>query len=132
MNEFKTAVLGVIIIALYTVIYNAILANMTGLIIGLLPFSVFIPLIITFLVGIKLNDEFKTSLLYGILLGLVYVTIDAMIKGFFDLRAYNIPVTYIILFMAVFAASCAIGSRVGMVKNAWDEIKNEKSDKKND
>ncbi len=131
MNEFKTAVLGAIIIALYTVIYNGILANMISLIIGLSRFSVFVPLIITFLVGFKLNDEFKTSLLYGILLGLVYITIDAMMKGFFDLRVYNIPATYIILFIVVFAASCAIGSRLGMVKNALDEIKNEKSDKKN-
>ncbi|MGZ7135379.1 MAG: hypothetical protein ACXVHY_05845 [Methanobacterium sp.] len=132
MDEFKTIVLGSFFIVVLTLIYNLILVFIGGneFIIKYSVFSIFLVLIISFLVGFKLNEEFRTSLLYGILLGFIYITTDALIKGIFGLKDFNLSFKYIVLYMILFAALCGLGSRAGMVKKALDEIKSEKEDGK--
>ncbi|MGZ7160332.1 MAG: hypothetical protein ACXVHR_07655 [Methanobacterium sp.] len=132
MDEFKTIVLGSFFIVVLTLIYNLILVFLGGneFIIKYSVFSIFLVLIISFLVGFKLNEEFRTSLLYGILLGFIYITTDALIKGIFGLKDFNLSFKYIVLYMILFAALCGLGSRAGMVKKALDEIKSEKEDGK--
>ncbi|MGZ7068730.1 MAG: hypothetical protein ACXVHT_10530 [Methanobacterium sp.] len=131
MDEFKTIVLGSFFIVVLTLIYNLILVFIGGneFIIKYSVFSIFLVLIISFLVGFKLNEEFRTSLLYGILLGFIYITTDALIKGIFGLKDFNLSFKYIVLYMILFAALCGLGSRAGMLKKAIDEIKSEKDEK---
>jgi hypothetical protein len=130
MDELKTVLLGSILIALSTIIYSTILSYMggQGLIIKFSVYSIFLPIIITFLVTFKLAEDFKLSLLYGFFLGLVYITIDTLLKNIYGLNDFNLSLNFIILFSVIFIASGGIGSRFGIVKKALYEIKSGKAD----
>ncbi len=127
MDEFKTIVLGSILIALSTIVYTAVLAYTggPGTIIKLSGYSIFLPVIITFLLTFKLAEDFKLSLLNGTFLGLVYIMIYALLKNFYGLNDLNLSLNYIILFLVIITASGGIGSRFGIIKKALDEIKSE-------
>lgn len=82
-----------------------------------------LPLVITFILTYKLAEDFKMSLLYGILLGSVYVLTDTIMIRFYHLQTSYMQLNIIILFLVIFGVVGAIGSRFGIVKRALNEIK---------
>lgn len=130
MDEFKALTLTSILIVLSTLVFTVFLAFTGGQesIIKFSKYSIILPVIITLLAALLLAEDFKISLLYGALLGLVFITSDALVKSFYGLSGFNLSLNNIIVFLVIFVASSGIGSRFGIVKKALDEIRSEKAD----